>query len=68
MLLPSNSNKQLSNTGHDKICMDFYDNGYKQQCNHIVDGCIHKQACSFCFQEVEKYCCQTSGLPKKKNK
>ena len=48
--------KTTRHTGRDKICNGFNDSSCRQPSDHIVNNVIHKHACSYCFEEVGKFC------------
>ena len=41
---------------HEKVCQDYNSNNCQQSADHIQNGQILKHACSYCFQEVGKFC------------
>ena len=51
-----NTGKTTRSNSKDKIFSDYNTNGCKHSGDHIVDGKIIKHACSFCFQEVGRFC------------
>ena len=48
--------KQPKNNQREIICMDYTKNTCKFTADHVVDGKIHRHACSYCLQEVGKLC------------
>ena len=59
IITPKGQQSQASKTKHNpyvKICKEFNANSCSQPTDHILDGCILKHACSFCHQEVGRFC------------
>ena len=53
----SPSQPKISKTSnHEKLCQDYNSNNCQQSADHIQNGQILKHACSYCFQEVGKFC------------
>ena len=53
----ANSNqKQHKNGQKEIICADYSGNTCKHSTDHVVEGKIHRHACSYCMQEVGKLC------------
>ena len=52
----STNSKAPKHTGKEKICVGFNDGTCKQHGDHVVDNIIHKHACTFCYQEVKRFC------------
>ena len=40
----------------EKICQDYNTNSCQHNSDHFSNGQIQKHACSYCFQEVSKFC------------
>ena len=53
---PTTASTRNVKRSKDKICTDFNSNNCKYTSDHIVDGVIHKHACSYCYQEVGRLC------------
>ena len=48
--------KQSKSSQKEIICGDYTKNTYKFTADHVVEGKIHRHACSYCLQEVGKLC------------
>ena len=52
---PTSTQPKNFKSTKDKLCLDYNSNNCCYSLDHIVDGVIHKHACSYCHQEVGRW-------------
>ena len=52
---PVSTQPKSFKSSKDKLCPDYNSNSCRFSSDHVVDGVIHKHACSYCHQEVGRW-------------